>query len=116
MDTLEFARFIVDVVEENKADNIVLLDLRPDTVIADFFVVCTGNSERQIRALSDYVRTEVKDTHHKLPYSSEGTPASGWVLVDYGDVVVHIFSKEQREYYSLESLWSEVSNVLLNIQ
>ena len=107
---------MVDVVEENKAENIVLLDLRPDTVIADFFVVCTGNSERQLRALAEFVREEVKEKYHKVPFSTEGTAASGWLLVDYGDVVVHLFSADQREYYNLEGLWTNVGQVLLSIQ
>lgn len=94
----------------------MLLDLRPDTVLADFFVICTGNSDRQIRALTDYVREEVKKETRKVPISAEGTPQSGWVLMDYGDVVVHIFTKEQREFYDIESLWGKVAQVLLSIQ
>jgi len=106
----------VDAVEDRKAEDIVLLDLRPDTVIADFFVIATGSSERQLRALTDYVKEDVKEKLALLPYAIEGTPNSGWVLLDYGDVVVHLFSEERREYYDLEGLWSSVANVLLSIQ
>ncbi len=116
LDALDLARLIVDVVEDRKAENIVLLDLRPDTVIADFFVVATGNSDRQIRALTSYVREDVKEKSGKLPVSVEGTPESGWVLMDYGAVVVHIFNEDQREYYDIEGLWSKVASVLLSIQ
>ena len=116
LDALDFARHIVDVVEERKAEDIVLLDLRPDTVIADFFVVATGNSDRQLRALADYVREDVKEKLKLIPASVEGNPNSGWVLMDYGDVVVHLFSADQREYYDLEGLWSNVASVLLSIQ
>ena len=116
LDALDLARLIVDIVEDRKAENIVLLDLRPDTVIADFFVVATGNSDRQIRALSGYVRDEVKEKFNKLPLHIEGKPESGWVLMDYGTVVVHLFSEDQREYYDIEGLWSKVASVLLSIQ
>lgn len=116
MDALELARHIVDVVEDRKAEHITLLDLRPDTIIADFFVIANGNSDRQLRALMDYVREDVKEKHSKIPYSTEGTPESGWIVLDYGDVVVHLFAQETREYYDIESLWSHAANVLLSIQ
>lgn len=116
IDALELSRHIVDVVEDHKAENIVLLDLRPDTVIADFFVLLNGSSDRQLRALSDYVREEIKEKHGKIPFNVEGTPESGWILMDYGDVIVHIFQAEQREYYNIEGMWSNVGNILLSIQ
>lgn len=106
----------MDVLEERKAEDIVLLDLRPDTILTDFFVICTGNSDRQIRALVDYVRQELKEKAGKLPYNVEGTPESGWMLMDYSNVVVHIFNAEQRDYYDLQSLWGSVAHVLLSIQ
>ena len=104
------------MVEDRKAEDIVLLDLRPDTVIADFFVIATGTSDRQLRALTDYVREDVKEKLSLLPYAIEGKPESGWVLLDYGTVVVHLFSEDQREYYDIEGLWSKVASVLLSIQ
>lgn len=116
MDPLELARYVVDVVEDRKAENIVLLDLRPDTVIADFFVIANGNSERQLRALMDYVREDVKTNMQQIPFSMSGTADSGWIVLDYGDVVVHLFSEGQRDYYDIESLWSKAGNVLLSIQ
>jgi len=105
----------VDVVEDKKAEDIVLLDLRPDAIIADFFVICNGNSDRQLKALSDYVRTAVKERYEKLPFSVEGTAESGWVLMDFGDVVVHLFLEEKRHFYDLEGLWRG-AHVLLSIQ
>ncbi|MFW5692055.1 MAG: ribosome silencing factor [Chloroflexota bacterium] len=116
LDSLDLARYIVEIVEDNKANNIVLMDLRPDVVMADFFVICNGNSDRQLKALVDYVRVGVKEQFDMLPYSTEGTAESGWVLIDYGYVVVHLFLEEKRQYYDLESLWSAESNVLLSIQ
>lgn len=116
LDSLDFARHIVDVLEDNKGQDIVLLDLRPDTVIADFFVLCTGTSDRQLRALTDYVRDQIREDHKIKPYAVEGKPESGWVLMDYGTVVVHLFTADKREFYDLEEMWSEVAHVLLSIQ
>lgn len=115
LDSLEIARHIVDVVEDKKAEDIVLLDLRPDAIIADFFVICTGNSDRQLKALADNVRESVKENYGKLPFSVEGAAESGWVLMDYGDVVVHIFQEDKRLYYDLEGLWRS-AHVLVSIQ
>lgn len=92
-----------------------MLDLRPDAIIADYFVICTGNSDRQLRALADNVREQVKETYGKLPASVEGTPDSGWMLMDYGDTVVHLFQEEKRRYYDLEGMWRG-AHVLLQIQ
>lgn len=106
----------MDIVEDKKASDIILLDLRPDTVMADFFVICNGNTDRQIKALVDYIRTGVKEQFELLPFSTEGTGESGWVLMDYSSVIVHIFLEAKRNYYDLEELWSAESSVLLSIQ
>ena len=116
LEWLELARFIVEVVEDRKAEDILLLDLRPDVVIADFFVICSGNSDRQLRALADNVREKVKEQYQVLPYSTEGAAESGWVLMDYGDIVVHLFAEDKRQFYDLEGLWRAEANVLLSIQ
>lgn len=116
LETIELARHIVNVVEDNKAEDIVLLDLRPDVVIADFFVLCTGNSDRQIRALIEKVREDLKEKYKLIPHSVEGKAESGWMLIDYGEVVLHVFSANQRKYYDLEGMWRSVGSVLLSIQ
>lgn len=94
----------------------MLLDLRPEAIIADFFVLCNGTSDRQLKALVDYVREGVKEQFGKLPSSVEGTGESGWVLMDYGDTIIHLFSPEKRRYYDLEGLWRAEASILLNIQ
>jgi ribosome-associated protein len=86
-----------------------------DYNIADYFVLCTGNSDRQIKALAENVREAMKTKFGKLPGSVEGEGASGWVLMDYGDVIVHIFGEAEREYYNLEGLWRN-ANVLVTIR
>lgn len=116
LDSLEFARFIVDVLEDKKAEDIILMDLRPKAIIADFFVICNGNSERQLRALADSVREKCKQVYTQLPHATEGLAESGWVLMDYGSVIVHIFTESKRDYYDLEGLWRAEANILLSIQ
>lgn len=115
LNSLELARHIVDLVEDKKAEDIVLLDLRPDAIIADFFVICTGTSDRQLKALADNIREGVKERHDKLPFSVEGTGESGWMLMDYGNVIVHLFLADKRRYYDLEGLW-RTAQVLVSIQ
>ncbi len=116
MDSLELARHIVDLIEDKKGANITLLDLRPDAIMADFLIIANGTSDRQLRALTEHVRQSIKDNTDKIPYAVDGTPNSGWVLMDYGDVVVNLFTESEREYYDLEGLWRERSQVLLSIQ
>ncbi len=116
LDSLALARYIVNVVEDKKAEDIILLDMRPEAVLADFFMICTGNSDRQLRALVENIREAVKTEFGILPHSVEGTPESGWVLVDYSHVIIHAFMQEKRRYYDLEGLWRAESKVMLSIQ
>lgn len=115
LESIDQARQIVNVLEDRKAENIVLLDLRPDVIIADFFVICTGNSDRQLKALVDHVREAMKVNYEQLPVSVEGTAESGWILMDYSNIIVHLFQEQTRSYYNLEGLWSE-ANILVSIQ
>lgn len=107
----ELAHTIVDIAADKKADDIVLLDLRNVALIADYFVLCSGQSNRQLKAIADGVSRGVKDLG-QLALSVEGASDSGWVLVDFGAVVVHILSPELRQYYKLEELWHEASVVV----
>lgn len=111
----DLAHLIVNMLEERLAADIVLLDLRELTPLADYFIICTAESERQARALQDYVSEELKKQHGVRPLSTEGEPASGWVLLDYNAVVVHIFSPEGRGFYKLEEAWKKAP-VVLKIQ
>lgn len=92
--------------------DVLLLDLSEITIIADYFVIATGNSERQIRALTSEVRQAIKEEYGVLPLSVEGEAEAGWVLMDYGSTVVHLFSEEQRNRYRLEELWNEARTVV----
>jgi len=97
-----------------QAGDIALLDTRKVCSFADYFVICTGETQRQIRAICEEVEHTLK-RGGVLPIHHEGTVDSGWLLIDYGDVIVHIFAAEEREYYQLDKLWSQ-ANLVLRIQ
>ena len=98
------------MLEDRKAEDIVLLDVREITILADYFVICSGTSERQIRALSNDVPRQLK-SEVGSPLSIEGEAGGGWVLIDYGDVVVHVFAPEVRRLYDLEEFWQDAKIV-----
>ena len=103
---------IVTLLEDHQASNIVLLDVHELTTLADYFVICTADSERQAKALQEIVQEELKKNHKVRPLSTEGEPASGWVLLDYNDVVLHVFSPMARAFYKLEEVWKTAPVVL----
>jgi ribosome-associated protein len=108
------ARTIANVLEERKGENIVLLDILGLSDFADYFVICSGSSDRMLSALADDVVDHMRD-HHKIKARPEGLARDGWVLVDYGAVVLHLFSPDRRDFYSLEDLWGQ-GKVLLHLQ
>jgi len=114
LDTLEFAHQIVNALEEKKGEDIVLLDIHDVSLIADYFVICSGTSPRMIDALSEAVVKEIKEKHGTRP-RIEGSSHGGWILADYGDVILHLFSPDRRDYYALEDLWSD-AKVVLHLQ
>jgi ribosome-associated protein len=112
---LELARAVVDALEERKAEDIVLMDLREQNIFTDFFIICTGTSERQLRALSEAVDETARKRFRMKSPRVEGHAEGGWVLLDFGSVIVHCFSEPQRRRYKLEDLWHE-GKVMLRIQ
>jgi len=108
---LDLARRIVELAEDKKAADIVLLDLGELTTLADAFVICSGGSERQISAIADGVVEGLRDEGVR-PFGREGTAESHWVLIDYGSVIVHVFTPPERDYYQLERHWSGARTVL----
>ncbi len=91
------------------------MDLREVTLIADYFVICTGNSDRQLRAIIERIRANIKQDYGLIPFHIEGDGRTGWTLLDYNEVVVHVFSEEMRQYYDLEGFWKD-AKILLRIQ
>ena len=100
------ARRIVEIASDKQASDIVLLDIRPIASVADYFVVLSTGSERQMAAVVRDLEQTLRNEDGVRPLRVEGQAASGWVLMDYGDVIVHLFSVEQRAFYRLEELWS----------
>jgi ribosome-associated protein len=95
----------VRAAESKKATEIQVLDLTGITSFADYFVICTGANQRQVQAIAEEVRLQLKRRAGELPISVEGYEQAEWILADYGDLLVHIFSPKSREYYGLERLW-----------
>jgi ribosome-associated protein len=105
---------MVNSLEEKKGENILLLDIHEVASFADYFIICNGTSERMLDSLAEVVCESAKK-NFGLIGRVEGLPSAGWVLVDLGDVVVHLFSPDRRDYYRLEDLWSK-GKVLLRLQ
>ncbi|WP_420582175.1 ribosome silencing factor [Reichenbachiella sp.] len=101
---------VIHGMKEKKASDIVLIDLREiGNAVADFFVICSGNSDTQIDAISDSVEEEVYKLTSDNPWRKEGKENKEWILMDYANVVVHIFRNDRREFYSLEKLWGDAT-------
>jgi ribosome-associated protein len=111
-EALSLARRIVDLASDKQASDIVLLDIRGVSLIADYFVICTVGSERQAGAILKDLGEKLREEFGRKPLHTEGTPDSGWVLLDYGDVIVHVFSLAQRQFYNLEQLWSAATPIV----
>src|SRR5437764_12656003 len=111
LDPAQLAKAAVDVASDKKASDIMLLDIREVTTIADYFVICSGNNPRQIQAIADAVDEELGKQGANVLHR-EGVAETGWVWRDFGDVIVHIFGAREREYYRLERLWNEAKTVV----
>jgi ribosome-associated protein len=115
LESEHLARQIVDLVTDKKGENIVLLDLREVTLFTDFFVIANANSDRQLNAIQESIRDEIKKQYQIYPLRVEGRGENGWILMDYGDVIVHLFLPTIRAYYDLEGHWADAS-VLVRVQ
>jgi len=104
--TIELAR----IAEDNKAEEVVALDLRGKSQVMDFVVICTGTSDRQMRSVSDRIMEYARKVGQRL-YGLAGYENANWILLDYVDVVFHIFSRVHREYYDLELLWGDAPRI-----
>lgn len=102
----ELKDFIIEQIKEKKGENIVVMDLRKVTSITDYFIICTGNVEQHIKAIKDNIIEKLEEKGIKY-WHIEGELANTWVLIDYVDVVVHIFHPLARDYYKLEKLWAD---------
>lgn len=107
MTSLELTRSIAGILDSKKAKDICAVNIHDLTIIADYFVICTGTSTTQVKALSDEVEFQLKQKFELQPLRVEGYASSSWILIDYGNVVVHVFLEDTRAFYSLERLWTD---------
>lgn len=111
LDSAEFARELIDAVADKKGSDIILLDVRSVSLLADYFIIGSGDTERQLKAISGDVLDRGAELGQK-PLRVEGSPESGWMVLDFANVIVHIFLPAQRDYYQLEELWSDAPMVV----
>jgi ribosome-associated protein len=113
-EALALARRVVDLAADKKASDIVLLDIHDMTTVADYFVICSGSSERQLGAIADGIGEGLREEGVR-PIGREGSSSAHWLLLDYGAVIVHVMSPPERDYYQLERLWADAP-LLLRVQ
>ncbi len=112
LDPNSLARLAVQVASDKKAEDILMMDIHNLSVIADYFVICTGTSDRQVRAVAKDIQEQLR-LRGARPLHIEGVDAANWILLDYGAVIIHIFDPATRDYYRLEKLWAEAPRVLV---
>lgn len=110
MESIEFAYRVSELIFNKKGYDVKILDLRKLTSIADYFVICSADSDTQVKAIADQVDDELSKNGIKC-YHKEGLTALNWVLLDYFDVVVHVFKNDARKYYNLEKLWGDAPSI-----
>lgn len=111
LDSLPLARLCRDLALDKKALDPVILDLREVSAIADYFVICSAQSEPQLKAIAISIEKTVKDEQDRRPYAVDGFSTSQWIVVDYGDVMVHLFHEAKRAHYALEELWGDAPQI-----
>lgn len=111
LDSGQLARAAVDAASDKKASDVLLLDIREVTTFADYFVICSGSNRRQIQAIAEAIDEQLSSQGANL-FQREGIAETGWILLDFGDVIIHILGPKEREYYDLERLWSEAKTVV----
>lgn len=109
-DARKLAEYCAQRCLDKKAENVVVLDLADKSSVADYFVICSGFSDRQVAAIADFVADEGRKAGNKI-YASEGMRDGRWALIDFGTVIVHVFQDQLRDYYRLESLWQDAPRV-----
>ena len=112
LEPIDEARIAVEAASDKQANDIILLDMRSNECgFADYFVICNGESSRQLQAIAEEIESKLKKVGTK-PLHTEGSIGSGWMLLDFGSLIVHIFAPAEREFYSLEKLWDQANTVV----
>ena len=110
LESREFATFAAGILDDKKAERVEVIEISALTTIADFFVICSGNTTTQVKALCDNVLEKAKEQNIE-PLRIEGYDSGAWILVDFGSVVVHVFKTDMRDFYSLDRLWGDGEKV-----
>ncbi len=108
---IKAALFAAEICDRHKARNIILYDLKESSMLADFYLVCSGTSEPHLNALAGHLEKEMRQ-HQLRPRHIDGSPASRWIIIDYGYLMIHLFLPAMRQYYEIEKLWAETAEVL----
>ena len=111
MDSKRMAQLCWEYADNKKAEDIVILDVRELSSVADYFVICSGTSEPHLRAISDEILDKLRDEKNLRPRAIDGTLHTAWIVLDYFDVIVHVMKREVREKYDLEALWGDAPRV-----
>ncbi len=112
LSVLETATYVAEIANNKKAYDVQILDIRGLSGIADYFVICSGNSETQVQAITNEIKEKIDEVGMPIK-GIEGNQQARWVLIDLGDVIVHVFHKEDRDYYKLERLWADAPRIVL---
>ena len=113
-DSKTLVNHIIEGMESKKAKDITVLDISAQTTLADFFVICTGNSDTQIKAIADAVEAEVQEKTGDKAWKKEGLQAKSWIILDFIHTVVHIMTKEKISFYNLELIWNDSKTTYIN--
>ncbi len=108
---LELAQLSADILKENKAENILILNVKEQLGITDFFVIATGQSRPHLKFLRQELKKQLQHRANRSPDHLEGEPEQGWVLADYEEIIIHLFNENKREYYDLEGLWADAPRI-----
>jgi ribosome-associated protein len=115
VESLELANRITDVIVDKQGEDVLILNLQEVTTFTDYFIICTTTSRRQLDALQGAIRETMKQDENRAAMNVEGDAESGWILLDYNSVIVHLFEQEMRDYYQLEELWKN-ARIVARIQ
>lgn len=109
--SIELAKAAADAIDDMKGSDIAIIDVSNLLFITDMFVIATGTSNRQVRSIADEVHTQLKEKHGRMSLRTEGADEAEWVLLDYGEIVVHVFQAVTRSFYDLERLWADAPRI-----
>jgi ribosome-associated protein len=115
LDGAQLAARCAELATDKKAESVIALDLRGISNFTDFFVICSGTSEPHLKAIASEIETRLKQDNQVSPSAVDGYPMSQWIVIDFSDVVVHIFHEQKRAFYALEDLWSDAPRLAIRV-